>query len=62
MVLPLTMNRQPVGFIYGDWDLSMPAAKIESAEIAVLNELRALIVLAMEQRRRIEPSWARRML
>jgi HD-like signal output (HDOD) protein len=62
MVLPLTMNRQPVGFIYGDWDLSMPAAKIESAEIAVLNELRALIILAMEQRRRIEPSWARRML
>jgi hypothetical protein len=62
MVLPLTVNRQPVGFIYGDWDLSTTVAKIESAEIAALNELRSLIMQSMEQRRRIEPSWARRML
>jgi HD-like signal output (HDOD) protein len=62
MVLPLTVNRQPVGFLYGDWDLSMPAAKIELAEIGPLNELRSLLMLAMEQRRRMEPPWARRML
>jgi HD-like signal output (HDOD) protein len=62
MVLPLRVNRQPVGFIYADWDLSMPTAKIESAESAHLNELRSLLMLAMEQRRRSEPSWTRRML
>ncbi len=61
VVLPLTVNRQPVGFIYGDWDISAPAAKIEPAEIIHLNELRAIIVLAIEQRRQAEPSWARRM-
>jgi hypothetical protein len=58
MVLPLTVNRQPVGFLYGDWALSMPAAKIESAEIGPLNELRSLLMLAIEQRRRMEPPWA----
>jgi HD-like signal output (HDOD) protein len=62
MVLPLTVNRQPVGFLYGDWALSMPAAKIESAEIGPLNELRSLLMLAIEQRRRMEPPWARRMM
>jgi HD-like signal output (HDOD) protein len=62
VVLPLTVNRLPVGFVYGDWNLAMPAAKIESTEIAALNELRSLLMLAMEQRRRLEPLWARRML
>ncbi|MEN3367820.1 MAG: hypothetical protein V7606_5094 [Burkholderiales bacterium] len=62
MVLPLAVNRQPVGFIYGDWDLSMPPQKIDAAEIGPLNELRSLLMLAMEQRRRIEPAWARRTL
>ncbi|WP_334186638.1 HDOD domain-containing protein [Noviherbaspirillum sp.] len=61
VVLPLTVNRQPVGFLYGDWDLSASTAKIEPAEIIHLNELRAIIVLAIEQRRQAEPSWARRM-
>jgi HD-like signal output (HDOD) protein len=61
-VLPLTVNRQPVAFIYGDWDLTMPPAKIESDELAQLNELRSLLVRAMEHRRRMEPVWARRTL
>lgn len=62
MVLPLTVNRQPVGFIYGDWDFAKPAARIETEEIAPLNELRSLVMKAVEQRRQAEPSWARRML
>lgn len=62
MVLPLTVNRQPIGFIYGDWDQSQPASKIESVEVLPLNELRALLVRAVDQRRQIEPAWARRMM
>jgi HD-like signal output (HDOD) protein len=61
-VLPLTINRHSVGFIYGDWDMSKPPAKIEPAEIVPLNELRSLMMRAIEQRRQLEPSWARRML
>ncbi|SMP59791.1 HDOD domain-containing protein [Noviherbaspirillum suwonense] len=41
IVLPLTVNRHPVGFIYGDWDDTVPAA-LEQSEIVALNELRAL--------------------
>jgi HD-like signal output (HDOD) protein len=61
-VLPLTVNRQPVGFIYGDWDISRPAAKIEPAEITPLNELRSLVMKAVEQSRHAEPSWTQRLL
>jgi HD-like signal output (HDOD) protein len=62
MVLPLTVNHQAVGCIYGDWDMSVPPAKIEPAEIVPLNELRSLVLRALEQRRQAEPTWARRML
>jgi len=51
MVLPLTINRNPMGFIYGDWSMSLPPAKIEAAEIAPLNELHSLLVSVIEQRR-----------
>lgn len=54
MVLPLTTNRQPVGFIYGDWDSSRPVSKVEQDEVVSLNELRLLITRAMEQRRLAE--------
>lgn len=62
MVLPLTVNRHPVGFIYGDWDLSKPAAKIDQAEIPALNDLRTLVMRALEQRRQTEPPWTRKLL
>lgn len=61
MVLPLTINRQPVGFIYGDWDISRPAARVEQSEVTPLNELRLLVMRAFEVRRQIEPAWARTM-
>ncbi len=48
VVLPLIVNRQPAGFIYGDWDQSLPPTKIEPAEILLLNELRDLVAKAME--------------
>lgn len=62
MVVPMVVNRQPIGFIYGDWDLASPAARVEAHEIEQLNELRLLVVHEVEQRRQAEPSWARRML
>ncbi|TFV98689.1 HDOD domain-containing protein [Oxalobacteraceae bacterium OM1] len=61
MVLPLTVNRQPVGFLYGDWDISAPLSRVEPAEVGPLNELRLLVVRAIEQRRQMEPGWMRRM-
>ncbi|HVK93433.1 MAG TPA: HDOD domain-containing protein [Noviherbaspirillum sp.] len=60
MVLPLTANRRPLGFIYGDWDMSKPASKIEQQEIAPLNEIRTLVMQAIEQRRLTEASWPRK--
>jgi hypothetical protein len=61
-LLPLTLNHHPVGFIYGDWDLAKPPAKIEKAEIVSLNELRMLVVHVMERRRKEEPLWAQKIL
>ena len=43
IVLPLTVNRHPVGFIYGDWDDAAPVALAQS-EIVALNELRSLVM------------------
>ncbi len=60
MVLPLTVNRQPAGFIYGDWDRALPAARIEQAEILPLDELRTLLGRAVAQRRQIEGGWTPR--
>ncbi|CAN5252248.1 HDOD domain-containing protein [soil metagenome] len=54
IVLPLTVNRQAAGFIYGDWDMNLPPTKIEPAEILPVNELRSLVVQAVELRRRID--------
>lgn len=51
MVLPLTINRNPMGFIYGDWSMALPPSKIEAAEIVPLNELHTLLVQVIEQRR-----------
>jgi HD-like signal output (HDOD) protein len=56
MILPLTIKRNPIGFIYGDWDLSLPPSKIDAAEVVPLNDLRALLVAAIEQRRYLDPT------
>ena len=62
MVLPLTVNRHPVGFIYGDWHQALPAAKIDPIEVLPLNELRRLVTSAVEQRRQIDPHSTRTIL
>ncbi|RZI44937.1 HDOD domain-containing protein [Herbaspirillum sp. HC18] len=60
MVLPLTVNRHPVGFIYGDWDRSKPMARIERVEVGPLNEIRHMLMQVIEQYRHTEPTWARK--
>lgn len=54
VILPLCANGQPAGFIYGDWDHTFPAIQLNQAEFALLNELRALVVRAVERRQQIE--------
>ena len=51
IILPLTANRHPAGFIYGDWDESLCAGGVDSAELLLpLTELRALMVEVLAQR------------
>jgi hypothetical protein len=62
LVLPLVIGHRPAGFIYGDWDLTKPAPRIESGEVALLNELRSLVAEIMELHRRKEPGWVRKLV
>jgi hypothetical protein len=62
IVLPLSVNRQPVGFIYGDWDREVAPTRIDPGEVAPLNELRALVVHAIENRRRMDGTLIRKIL
>lgn len=62
LVLPLTVNHNPVGFIYGDWDIAQPTAGIEQTEIAELDALRTLLMQSLEQCRHAEPPWLRSIL
>ena len=61
VILPLMLNFHPVGFIYGDWHPSLPLSKIAPNEVVLLDELRALVVKAIDQRCRKEPAWAHAM-
>ncbi len=55
LVMPLTVNRVPVGFLYGDWDTALPPCRISPEEVICLNELRASVirVLTQQQAQRI---------
>jgi HD-like signal output (HDOD) protein len=54
VVIPMSMNGQPVGFIYGDWDDTFPSISLSQSEFALLNDLRALVVGALERRTQAE--------
>ncbi|WP_229422115.1 HDOD domain-containing protein [Massilia aquatica] len=54
VILPLSSNGQPVGFIYGDWDDSFPAIHLSQTEFALLNDLRSLIVKTVVRRQQVE--------
>jgi len=50
VVIPLCMQGQPVGFVYGDWDDTFPSVHLSQGEFALLNDLRALVVRTVERR------------
>ncbi|WP_229414709.1 HDOD domain-containing protein [Zemynaea arenosa] len=50
VILPLCSGGQPVGFIYGDWDESFPSIALSQTEFSLLNDIRALVVRAVERR------------
>lgn len=54
VILPLVANAQPAGFLYGDWDESFPPIQLSQTEFSLLNELRALVVKAIERRHVLE--------
>jgi HD-like signal output (HDOD) protein len=54
VILPMCLDGQPVGFIYGDWDESFPAIALSQTEFSLLNDLRALVVKNVERRQRAE--------
>ena len=60
VVMPLTVNRSPIGFLYGDWDISVTPSKVEAAEVVPMNELRALLVSALQPQRPADPNWNRK--
>jgi HD-like signal output (HDOD) protein len=54
VIVPLCANGQPAGFIYGDWDDSFPPIALSQTEFALLNDVRALVVRSVEQRKQVE--------
>jgi len=54
VILPITANGQPAGFIYGDWDAHVAPVQLTQSEFALLNDMRALVVKAAERRQLIE--------
>ena len=48
------MQGQPVGFVYGDWDDTFPSVHLSQSEFALLNDLRTLVVGALERRTQAE--------
>ncbi|WP_295992044.1 HDOD domain-containing protein [Rugamonas sp.] len=54
VILPLSSNGQPAGFLYGDWDETFPPIQLSQTEFSLLNDLRALVVRAVERRHQVE--------
>jgi hypothetical protein len=54
VILPLSSNGQPAGILYGDWDETFPPIELSQAEFGLLNDLRALVVKAIERRHQAE--------
>jgi hypothetical protein len=52
IVLPLLVDRQAIGFIYGDWGAAQSVPQLDAGELAPLNELLELMIQGIEQRRR----------
>lgn len=55
VILPLSANGQPAGFLYGDWDESFPPISLSQTEFSLLNDMRAMVVRAVERRHGVAP-------
>ncbi|RZT10666.1 HD-like signal output (HDOD) domain, no enzymatic activity [Duganella sp. CF402] len=55
VILPLSANGQPAGFLYGDWDDSFPPISLSATEFSLLNDMRAMVVRAVERRHGVAP-------
>jgi hypothetical protein len=55
VVLPLTANGQPAGFLYGDWDDSFPPIQLSQTEFSLLNDMRAMVMRAVDRRHGVSP-------
>ncbi len=51
VVMPLSLNRHPTAFIYGDWSDQPPTISLLEYEFKMLNEIRVLLIHALERRR-----------
>ena len=54
VILPLGANGQPAGFLYADWDAGVPPVKLTQTEFGLLNDIRAVVVKAIEIRHQAE--------
>jgi len=54
IIVPLCTGGQPAGFIYGDWNDSAAPVRLHQHEFGLINDLRALVVKAVERRQLIE--------
>ncbi|CDG82893.1 HDOD domain-containing protein [Janthinobacterium agaricidamnosum] len=54
VIVPLSSNGHPTGFIYGDWDDSFPAIQLNQTEFGLINDIRALLVQSVEMRHQLE--------
>jgi transcriptional regulator with GAF, ATPase, and Fis domain len=59
VIIPLCTRGEPVGFIYGDWDDRFPSVALSQTEFSLLNDLRALVVKAVERRQHLETAATR---
>ncbi len=51
IIVPLSLNNHPAGFIYGDWAEESAPFPLTEKEYLLLNEIRAIVVHSLERRR-----------
>ena len=59
IVMPMSVDRRPVGFLYADWDVANAEAQIDADEVRSLHDLRALLIRVLEQQRKSDRLWGR---
>lgn len=50
IIVPLSSNARPTGFIYCDWDSALPPIQHDESEFVLINKMRELLVKSVEMR------------